>query len=170
MDHLALVPFESKFIIFQSVQPKGRSFTTNSGTKASVLPKADLPMQTQKQGCSFTRMNRCRNFPLHSAPHSLFSIRTDFKRSEKIPGAPTWKWGVWIWLTGPSGLHRNSPQGCKYQFHQGFCPDQRSGNSNYPSPRFNTNIIICNLARPIIGIWRTVRNHFNMQTGCRQNY
>ena len=40
--------------------------------------------------------------------HSLFSIWTDLKSSEKIPGALTWRWGEWIWLTGPSGL---SPQG-----------------------------------------------------------
>ena len=55
-------------------------------------------------------MNRCGSFPLLSAPHSLFSIWTNLKRSEKIPGAPTRRWGEWIWLTGPSGLHRNSPQ------------------------------------------------------------
>ena len=34
-------------------------------------------------------MNRCGSFPLLSAPHSLFTIRTNLKRSEKIPGAPT---------------------------------------------------------------------------------
>ena len=56
-------------------------------------------------------MNRCGSFPLFSAPHSLFSIWTNLKRSEKIPGAPTSRWGEWIWLTGPSGLHQNSPQG-----------------------------------------------------------
>ena len=28
-----------------------------------------------------------------------------------IPGAQTSRRGEWIWLTGPSGLHRNSPQG-----------------------------------------------------------
>ena len=56
-------------------------------------------------------MDRCGSFPLLSAPHSLFSIWTDLKRSEKIPGAPTWSWGEWIWLTGSSGVHRNSPQG-----------------------------------------------------------
>ena len=36
---------------------------------------------------------------------------TDLKKSEKIPGAPAWRRGEWIWLTGPSGLHRNLPQG-----------------------------------------------------------
>ena len=53
-------------------------------------------------------MNRCGSFPLLSAPHSLFSISTDLKISEKIPGEPMRRWGVWILLTGPSGLHRNS--------------------------------------------------------------
>ena len=53
-------------------------------------------------------MNRCGSFPLLSASYSLFSIWTDLKRSEEIPGAPTWRWGEWIWLTGPSGLRRNS--------------------------------------------------------------
>ena len=73
---------------------EGRSSTGNSGTKAAVLG-----------------FNRCGSFPLLSAPYSLFSIWTDFKRSEKIPGATTKRWGECIWLTGPSGLHRNSPQG-----------------------------------------------------------
>ena len=42
----------------QSVLPKGRSFTANSGTKVAVL----------------LGMNRYSSFPLLSAPHSLFSI------------------------------------------------------------------------------------------------
>ena len=78
-----------------SVLPKGRSFTANSGTKVAV----------------WLGMNRCSSFPLLSAPHSLFSIWTGLKRSEKIPGAPTWRWWEWIWLTELSGLHRNSSQG-----------------------------------------------------------
>ena len=74
-------------------------------------------------------LNRCGSFPLLSVPHSLFSIWTDLKRSKKIPGTPTWRWGECIWLTGPSGLHRYSLQGVN-----GFWPDQRSGNPNHPSP------------------------------------
>ena len=74
---------------------EGRSSTANSGTKAAVL----------------LRFNWRGSFPLLSAPHSLFSTWTDLKRSEKIPGAPTRRWGEWIWLTGPSRLHWNSPQG-----------------------------------------------------------
>ena len=80
----------------------------------------------RSQGCSFTRMNRCSSFPLLSAPHSLLA-------SEKIPGAPMWRWGEWIWLTVPSRL-QNSPQGLNYQIYQGFWPDQRSGNPNRPLP------------------------------------
>ena len=56
----------------------GRSFTANSGNKVVVL-----------QG-----INRCGSFLLLSAPHS-----------EKIPGAPAWRWVERIWLTGPSGFH-----------------------------------------------------------------
>ena len=81
--------------LHQSVLPKGRSSTANSGTKIAVL----------------LWMNRCSSFPLISAPHSLFSISTGIERSEKIPGAPAWRSGEWIWLTGTSGLHRNSPHG-----------------------------------------------------------
>ena len=57
-------------------------------------------------------MNRCDRFPLLSAHHSLslFIIWTDLKRSENIPGAPTWGWEEWIWQTGPSWLNRNSQQ------------------------------------------------------------
>ena len=72
-----------------------RSSTANSGTKVAIL----------------LGTKRCGSFLLLSAPHSLFSIRTGLKRSEKIPRAPLWRWGEWIWLTGPSGLHRNSPRG-----------------------------------------------------------
>ena len=104
---------------------QSRSSSANSGTKIAVLPG----------------MNRCGSFPLLSAPLSLslslslslFSIWRDLKRSEKIPGAPGRRWGEWIWLTGPSGLHQNSAE-VKYQFRQGFWPDQRSVNPNHPSP------------------------------------
>ena len=55
--------------------------------------------QTQEPRLQFYQgLNRCGSFPLLSAAHSLFSIWTDFKRSVKIPGAPTWRWGERIWL------------------------------------------------------------------------
>ena len=78
-----------------AVLSKGRSSTANLVTRVAVL----------------LGINRCGSFQLLSSPHSLSSIWTDLKIYEKIPGAPTWRWGEWIWLTGPSGLHRYSPQG-----------------------------------------------------------
>ena len=90
-----------------AILPKGRSSTANSGTFVAVL----------------LGMYRCGNFPLPSAPYSLFSIWTSLKRSEKIPGAPTRRWGEWIRLTGPSGLHRNSPQGLNISFVRVFWPN-----------------------------------------------
>ena len=91
---------------------QGQVLLANSGTKAAILPKGRSP--TANSGTKLAvllRINRCDSFPLLSAAHSLFSIWTDLWRSEKIPGAWAWRWGEWIWLTGPSGLHRNSPQG-----------------------------------------------------------
>ena len=99
----------------QSVLPKSRSLITNSGTKAAFLPKGRS--STSNSGTRIAvllQMNRCGSFPLLSVPHSLFSIWTDLERSEKIPGAIIWRWGEWIWLTGPSGLHWNSPQGLNF--------------------------------------------------------
>ena len=114
------------------VLPKGRSFTANSGTKAAILPKGRSSIANSGTYVAvLLGMNRCVSFPLFSAPHSLFSIWTNLKRSEKIPGAPTRRVDVASWAL------RTSPKfttGVKYQFHQGFWPDQRSGNPNHPSP------------------------------------
>ena len=82
-----------------SVLPNGRSFTANSDTKAAVLPKGRS--STVKSGTKVAVLLGCCSFPLLSAHHSLFSIWTDFKRSEKFPGAPVWRWGEWICLLGP---------------------------------------------------------------------
>ena len=65
-------------------------------------------------------MNRCGSFPLLFSAQSLFSIWTNLERSGKIPGAPTRRWGEWIWLTRPSGLHRNSPQGLNISSNRVF--------------------------------------------------
>ena len=123
-----------------SILSKDRSFTANSGTKAAVLLKGrSSTANSGTQAAVLLGIDRCGSFPLLSAPHSLFSIWTDLKRSEKIPGPPTWRWGEWIWLTGPSGLHWNSPQGLNISSIS-FWPDQRSGNHNQPS---SPKTIIC---------------------------
>ena len=91
---------------------QGRSFTANLDTKAALLPKGRS--STANSGTKVSvllGMNRCSSFPLLSAPHSLFSIWTDLRSSEKIQGTPAWRWAEWIWLTGPSVLNRNSSQG-----------------------------------------------------------
>ena len=99
-------------IIIMSILPRGRSFTANSGTKAAVLLKGrSYTANSETQAAVLLGMDRCGSFPLLSVPHSRFSIWADLKRSDKIPWAPTWRWGEWIRLTGTSGLHRNSPQG-----------------------------------------------------------
>ena len=73
------------------VLTKGRPFTATPGTKAAILPKGRSSMANSgNQVAVLLGMNRCGSFPLLSAPHSLFSIWTNFKRSEKIQGAPTW--------------------------------------------------------------------------------
>ena len=89
-------------LVYSSAE--GRSSTANSGTKAAVLPG----------------MNGCGSFPLLSTLHSLFSIWTELKRYEKIRGAPMRRWGEWIWITGPSGIHRNSPQGLNISYIRVF--------------------------------------------------
>ena len=110
----------------QSVLPKGRSFTASGETYAAVLPKEGLPPQTQEPR-------------LLSAPHSLFSIWTDLKRSEKIQGAPTWRWGEWIWLTWPSRLHRNSPHGLNVSSIRIF---DQIRDPEIPTPLLPYNLII----------------------------
>ena len=84
----------------------------------------------RNQGCSFTRMNRCSSFLLLSATHSLFSIWTDLK----VPRGPSMEvrrvdlanWNIWT--------SSKFTRGVKYQFRQGFWPDQRSRNPNHHSP------------------------------------
>ena len=78
-------------------------------------------------------INKCGSFPLISTRHSLFSIWTDLESSEKIPGAPSWRWGEWIWLTGPSGLHRNSQQELNIS-SSGFFGQIRHSEIIHPSP------------------------------------
>ena len=93
---LCIIP---KHHYHQSVLPKSKTFTANSGTKAAVLLKGrSSTTNAWTKVAVLLGMDRCSSFPLLSAPHSLFSISTDFKRSEKIPGPPSWRWEEWIWL------------------------------------------------------------------------
>ena len=80
-------------------------------------------------------MNRCGSFLLLSTPHFLFSIWTNRKRSQGHQrGGEENGLANWALWTSPKFT-----TWVKYQFHQGFWPDQRSGNPNHPSP----HIISC---------------------------
>ena len=62
-------------IIHQNILPEGSSFAANLVTKASVLLKGrSSTANSGTQAAVLLGMDRCGNFPLFSAPHSLFSI------------------------------------------------------------------------------------------------
>ena len=107
---------------------KGRSFTANSSTKAALLPKGRSSIAIW--GTQVAVLLRMNSFPLLSAPHSLFRIWTDLKRSqrhrEEVRRVDLTNWALW---TSPKFT-----TGVKYEFHQGFWADQRSRNPNHPSP------------------------------------
>ena len=73
-------------------------------------------------GRQWPEMLMCSNTQIYIHASSWFTHPTlslaceqtleDLKRSQ----GQKHRWGEWIWLTGPSGLLRNSPQGVKYQF------------------------------------------------------
>ena len=98
----------------QSVLPKGRSFTANSGTKAAILPKGRTSMvNSGTKVAVLLGMNRCDSFPLLSAPHSLFSIWTNLKNPRgtnvEVRREDLANWVLW---TSPKFTTR-----FKYQFH-----------------------------------------------------
>ena len=122
--------------LYQSVLPKGRSFTENAETKFAVPSKSRYSCENSGTNIAvLLGINRCSSFPLLSAPHSLFSIWTGLKRSEKIPRALSWRWEEWIWLTGPSRFHRNST-GVKISVPLVLWPNQRSANPNHSLPLY----------------------------------
>ena len=128
--------------------------------RLQFFPKAGLPLQTQESRLQFhKRLNRSGSFPLLCSPHSLFSIWTDLKRSEKIPGGPKWRWGEWIWLIEPSGLHRNSPQGLNIN----SWPDERSENLNQSSSPCAHKAKIFNTQNKSSHTGRSKRKHYFIQ-------
>ena len=82
--------------------------------RLQFCPKADLPLQSQESRLQFYQ-GWIGTVTSHCFPHPTLSLA-----SEKIPGTPVWRWGEWIWLTGPFGLLPKFTTGVKYQFHQGF--------------------------------------------------
>ena len=71
----------------KNVLPRGMSFTANSGTNAAVLPKDRSSITNSGTKIAvLLGMNRCSNFPLLSAPHSLVSIWTDLQNLKRSQG------------------------------------------------------------------------------------
>ena len=90
----------------QNILPKGRSFTSNPGTKGVVLCKGrSSTANSGTKGEVLLGINRCGSFPLLSAPHSLLST-TEVRRVDLAN---------WVLRTSPKFT-----TGVKYQFHQGF--------------------------------------------------
>ena len=113
---------------------KCRSFAANAGTKVAVLPEGRS--STANSGTKIAVLlgiSRCCSFPLFSAPQSLFSIRTDIKDLKRFQGLQRGGEENGFGQLGPPTSPKFTTR-VKYQFHQGFLPDQRSGNPNHPSP------------------------------------
>ena len=87
----------------------------------------------RNQGCSFTRdwihavASLC--FPLPTLSSASKQTLKDVKRSRgtnvEVKRVNLANWALWTSLKFITGV--------KYQFHQGFWTDQRSGNPNHPS-------------------------------------
>ena len=106
----------------QSIQPKERSFTANSGTKAAVLLKGrSSTANSGTQAVVLLEIDRCGSFPLF--PHSTLSLAPeqtlkDLKRSQmhrrsvKVRRVDMANWALRTSLKFTTGV--------KYQFHQSF--------------------------------------------------
>ena len=117
----------------QSVLPKGRSFTVNAGAKVAVMFKSRS--STSNSGTKvaiFLGINRCGSFPvLYATTLSLASQQTlqDLK-GPRGPNTEARRVDLFNWALRTS---LKFTTGVKYQFHQGYWPDQRSENPNHPS-------------------------------------
>ena len=94
------------------VLPNGRSVTALTGTKAAFLLKAGLSPQTQEPRLQFYQ-GWTSVVASHCFPHPTLSLASEctFKDLKRSQGYQRGGEGSWIWLTGLSGLHWNSPQG-----------------------------------------------------------
>ena len=110
---------------------QGRSFTANAGTKAAVLPTAGLLPPTQEPGLQFYQgwigaiVSRCFPHPTLSlaSEQTLKDLKDPRAINVEVRGVNLANWDL-----------RTSPKftrGVKYQFHQGFWVDHRSGNHNH---------------------------------------
>ena len=83
---------------------QSRSSTVNSGTKVAVL----------------LGINKCGSFPLLSYPTLFLTSEQALKDLKRSQGPQRGREDSGFWLTGHSGLHRNSPQGLNISFIRVF--------------------------------------------------
>ena len=117
----------------QSVLPKRRSFTSKSGIKAAVLPKARF--STANFGTKVAvllGMNSCGSFPLLFAPHSLSLASEQTLKYPSGTKVEVRRVDLANWALRTSTKYTT---GVKFQFRQGFRPDQRSGIPKHLSPQ-----------------------------------
>ena len=73
------------------------------------------------RGCSFTRDEQVRQLPSLCFPHTTLSLASEQTlKIRKDPRGPSMEVRGVDWLTGSSGLHRNSPQGLNISSIRGF--------------------------------------------------
>ena len=109
------------------------SLTANSGTKVAVLSKDKS--STANSGIKVAvllGMKRCGIFPHPTlslaSEHTLKDVKRSQGPSVEVRRADLATWTLQTSLKLTTGV--------KYQFQQGFCPDQRSRNLNHPSPPY----------------------------------
>ena len=123
--------FRTCIVILSSLSSSSSVFCQSAELRLQFCRRQVFHRKFSNQGCSFTRDwigAVASRLVLH--PSLSFASEQTLKDLKTIPGAPTWRWGEWIWLTGLSELHRYSPQGLNISSIMVFWPDQRSGNPN----------------------------------------
>ena len=97
-------------IIIMSVHPRAGPSLQAQEPRLQFCRRQVFHHKLRNQGCSFTR-DWIGAVASHCFLHPTLSLASEQTLKDlKISGAPTWRWGEWISPTGPSGLHRNSPQ------------------------------------------------------------
>ena len=91
--------------------PRAGPSLQTQAPRLQFCPQAGLPLQTQEPRLQFYQ-GRIGAVASPCFPHPTLSLASeqtlkDLKRSQGHQR----RGDEWIWLTGPSGLHRNSPQG-----------------------------------------------------------
>ena len=114
--------------------PRADPSLQTQAPRLQFCPKAGLPLQTQEPRVQFY-WGWIGAIASHCFPHPTLSLASeqtlkDLKRSQgtskKVRRVELANWALWTSSKFTTCV--------KYQFHQGFWPDQRSRNPKHPSP------------------------------------